>query len=88
MSLIPNIFGKEDRYIGLLPLSFWIYYLYIGDYLIFSISQVIVGTFFLIAQVYRNKLDEGIAHKKIKNTGDFSNFIRENPLLFLIGILI
>ena len=43
--------------------------------------------FLLISQIYRNKLDQYIQERKIQNTRDFGNFIRQNSLLFLVGVL-
>ena len=86
MWLLPNIFGKNDRYVGILPLSFWAYYSWLTNSF-FSILLLIIGIFPLICQVYRDEIDQRIKEKRLKTTKDFSMFILKTPLLAISAVI-
>lgn len=87
MSLIPNIFGENnDRYIGILPLSFWVYEFW-SKHSSLSLAFSLLGIFSIVGQVYRDKLNDYIKHKKIKDARDFGSFILNNPILLITGIV-
>ncbi len=78
--MIPNIFGKNDDYIIVLPISFWAYYLWHSKFTVLSFLFLSLGLFSLIARVSISQLKNRIEKKEIKNTSDVANFVLRRPL--------
>jgi hypothetical protein len=86
MDFIPDIFGKNERYIGILPMIFWIYYFTLNRS-IFTLSLSLLGLITVVIQVYMEIIKDQIKEGKIKDTKDLSIFMRKNPVFSILGFL-
>lgn len=81
--MIPNIFGKNDDYIIVLPISFWALYAWYMKFTFLSVFLLSLGIVSLISRAYISQIKAKIENKEIKNTTDFANFMSKRPIMAL-----
>lgn len=84
--MIPDIFGKNERYLTLLPVVLWVAYSFshrsMLDYGLLSF-----GIFPIIDQVYWDVLDRQKKDGLIRSTSDIADFLLTNLFATMVAIL-